>query len=173
MDLEVKKELKKVIEALLFASSDPLPFHKIHSILHKEFRLKKSETLELMLDLKSSYSEHAFDLEEVAFGYQLKTRVKYFPYINYLIKRKSQEKLSMAAQEVLAIVAFKQSVTRAEIDAIRGVDSSNIIQTLLEKELIKPAGVKDVPGKPYLYAPAEKFFVHFGIKTLEELQIKA
>ena len=164
--------MQTVIEALLFASKDPLPFQKLHAILHKEFGLKKGETLSLIQGLKTNYLEHAFDLEEVAFGYQLKTRPKYFPYINHLIKKKSQEKLSIASQEVLAIIAFKPSITRAEIDAIRGVDSSNIIQTLLEKELIKTDGVKDLPGKPYLYAPAEKFFVHFGIKTLEELQIK-
>lgn len=171
MDLESKKELVNIVEALLFASTEPLPLQKIHAVLQRDFDLKKGDTLELLRELKESYSGRAFDLEEVALGYQLKTRTKYFPYINQLIKRKSFDKLSLAAQEVLAIVAFKQSITRAEIDAIRGVDSSNIINSLLEKELIKSAGVKDTIGKPHLYAPAEKFFVHFGIKTLEELKL--
>lgn len=164
-------ELIQVVEALLFSAQGPLPFHKIHAILHKELGLDKKATLELIQKLKESYADRAFDIEEVAFGYQLKTRSKFFPYIHQLVKKKPQEKLSLAAQEVLAIVAFKQSITRQEIDAIRGVDSSNIVQSLLDKELIKTAGVKEVPGKPHLYAPAEKFFVHFGIKNLEELKI--
>ena len=171
MDQEAKKELLQVVEALLFSAQGPLPFNKIHAILHKEVGLDRKETHALIEELRNSYADHSFDIEEVAFGYQLKTRSKFFPWIHQLVKRKSQEKLSMAAQEVLAIIAFKQSITRQEIDAIRGVDSSNIVQSLLEKELIKSAGVKEVPGKPHLYAPAEKFFVHFGIKNLEELKI--
>jgi segregation and condensation protein B len=158
------KKVQDIVEALIFASGDPLSFKKIQMIL----KVKKEQILQALQNLKTL--DRPYALEEVSFGYQFKTKPEFHPYITKLLKKKSTEKLTLAAQEVLAIVAFKPSITRTEIDAIRGVDSSAIIQGLLEKELIEVVGHKEVPGRPQIFAPAERFFVHFGIKSLDQLK---
>ncbi|MDB2614169.1 SMC-Scp complex subunit ScpB, partial [Chlamydiales bacterium] len=99
----------------------------------------------------------------------IKTRSKFFPYISQLHSKQRSHKISQAQTEVLAIIAYQQPITRAEVDKIRGVDSSSMIQVLLERELICSLGQKEVVGRPILYGTGENFLIHFGLKSLEDL----
>ena len=109
-------------------------------------------------------------MEEIAQGYVLRTHEDYGHYIKILHQQKRQDKLSPAATEVLAIVAYKQPVTRPQIDAIRGVDSSGTLMQLLERQLIEHQGKLDAPGRPSLYGTTKEFLKHFGFKDIESLK---
>ncbi|GMU93277.1 MAG: hypothetical protein AMXMBFR4_23350 [Candidatus Hydrogenedentota bacterium] len=108
-------------------------------------------------------------LREIAGGFQLATKPEHAPYIRRLLQIKKSNKLSKAVLETLAIIAYKQPVTRSEVEAIRGVSVSHAFDTLQEKRLIKVVGVAEVPGRPKLYRTTDEFLVHFGIKSLNEL----
>ena len=139
---ELRLKAKRIIEALLFAACEPVPFQKIAEILETLYPYKPKAIKELLEDLKIEYitQQRAFRLEDTASGYALKTCEEYSPYIEMLFRSKRGEKLSQAAAEVLAIIAYKQPITRPQIEALRGVDSSGIIQNLVERELIAPTG---------------------------------
>jgi segregation and condensation protein B len=110
-----------------------------------------------------------YRLREIAGGYQLVTCPEFAPYVRRLLQIKRSNRLSRAVLETLAIIAYKQPVTRAEVEAVRGVSVSYAFETLQEKRLIKVAGVAEVPGRPKLYRTTDEFLVHFGIKSLKEL----
>ncbi|MCX8011901.1 MAG: SMC-Scp complex subunit ScpB [Desulfobacterota bacterium] len=162
-----RTEIKLVLESFLFSSDVPLRLEKLQEIF-PEIQLK--ELREIMLELKEEYErlERSFAIREVANGFQFYTRPEYSPWIKKFKKIRPQ-RLSPATMETLAIIAYKQPVTRAEIEEVRGVDTGGIIRTLLEKNLIKIAGKKDVPGKPLLYSTTPKFLAMFGLKNLKEL----
>lgn len=166
----LRLKAKRIIEALLFAACEPVPMSKICEIL-ETLSLKPRTIKELIEDLKVEYAsqQRAFRLEETASGYVLKTIEEYGIYIEMLFRSKRGEKLSQAAAEVLAIIAYKQPVTRPQIDALRGVDSSGIIQNLLERQLIEPSGKLEAPGRPTVYSITQHFLTHFGLRNLSEL----
>ncbi|MDR3625055.1 MAG: SMC-Scp complex subunit ScpB [Chlamydiales bacterium] len=168
---ERKQHAKRVIEALLFSSSDPLSLQKIHEILQDFYPYSEIETKEFINLLKENYThhQHAFQLDEIAGGYILRTSTAFSPYIEKLRGHKRTEKLSQAGIETIAIIAHKQPIARSAIEAIRGVDSSGILHTLLEKELIEIVGKQEVPGRPSLYGVTKKFLHYFGIKSIQEL----
>lgn len=171
VDIHIILHLKKVLEALLFASHDPIPLSKLREITDTIFPLKPRRLRHLLDELQQDYisQQRAFRLEEIAQGFVLRTHESYSSYIELLYKQKRGEKLSHASTEVLAIVAYRQPITRPQIDAIRGVDSTGTIVQLLERNLIEPVGKLEAPGRPTLYGTTKEFLKHFGLKDQSEL----
>lgn len=160
-------KVKKIIEVLLFIAGEPLSLNKISQILE----IKQSVAMNLVLELKKEYweAQKGIDIIEISNGYQMCTRHEYSPWINRLKKQRKENKLSPSALESIAIIAYKQPITRIEIDNIRGVSSIGVIQTLLEKKLIKIIGRKDIVGKPLLYGTTSEFLKTFGLPNLSAL----
>jgi segregation and condensation protein B len=169
---QLQHHIKRVIEALLFASPDPLSLTKIREITDTILPLRPRQLRQILEELKQDYlaQQRAFKLEEIAQGYVLRTYEEYAPYLELLHRQKRGEKLSHASTEVLAIIAYRQPITRPQIDAIRGVDSSGSLMQLLERQLIEPMGKLEAPGRPTLYGTTRKFLKHFGLKDLSELK---
>lgn len=160
------KENKAIIEGLLLVASEPLAVNKIAEILE----ITQDDVIELLAELKKNYDVEGrgFQLIQVAEGYQLTTRPEHAPYIEQLYQPVATG-LSKASLETLAIVAYKQPVTRSEIEVIRGVKVERSLNTLLERGLIKEVGRREGPGKPIIYGTTNEFLRHFGIATLNEL----
>ncbi len=159
---------KRILEALLFASSKPLTAHEIRKVV-TGMSAKQIETL--VQELRSEYEreERSFELIEIAGGFQIVTRKVYSTWLAKLEFQKKLKQASRSALETLAILAYKQPVTRAEIEELRGVDISGVLSTLLERGFVKIAGKKEVAGRPFLYGTTEKFLEHFGLKSLADL----
>ncbi len=162
------KTAKRIIEALLFSSSKPITVSEVKKVLRG---LRPSEIEKLILNLKTEYEQEtrSFRIQEIAGGYEISTDPKFAPWIMKLEMHKRARQATQSALETLAIIAYKQPVTRAEIEDLRGVDIASVIAALLEKSLIKIVGRKEVPGRPFLYGTTEKFLEHFGLKSLSDL----
>ncbi|SDD37478.1 SMC-Scp complex subunit ScpB [Sporomusa acidovorans] len=160
------RHLRGAIEALLFASGQPLAADKIAGLLN--IQVEQVYTLLQEMTNTMSDEERGLTIVEVAGGYQLCTKPELFPIIGKLAEVQDS-KLSAAALETLAIVAFKQPVTRQEIEGIRGVKSDRVVTTLLDRLLIKEVGRKDAIGRPILYGTTNEFLQCFGLKNLEQL----
>jgi segregation and condensation protein B len=160
-------ERKQIIEALLFASQDPLSLARIQAILATDDRQGILRDVQ-MLQREYGAPNRAFQVVEVAGGYQFRTRPELRPWV---LKLKGQRGayLSQASLESLAIVAYKQPITRAEIEYIRGVDCGAVLRGLLEKGLLKILGRKDVPGRPLLYGTSKRFLEVFSLRDLSGL----
>jgi len=159
---------KRLIEALLFASGEPVTLAQLAEAIEET----DATTLQgLLRELQAEYDTEArgFQLIEVSRGYQLTTRPAYSDWVKRLFRREVSSRLSSASLETLAIVAYYQPVTRAEVEEIRGVNSDSALNSLVERKLITIAGRKDVPGRPLLYATTDNFLRHFGLKDLSEL----
>lgn len=161
------KSLKMIIEALLYAAEKPLNAKEMHSFLPD---VKISDIDSALKILKYEYEAmgRSFVLKEVANGYQFRSRSEYGPYIKKMFQR-SPNRLSKAAMETLAIVAYKQPILRQEIERLRGVDVGGILRTLLEKGLIRVMGRKDLPGRPLIYGTTIKFLEVFDLKDIDSL----
>jgi segregation and condensation protein B len=164
-------EVKRIIEALLFASSEPLSFIRIKEITDSYYPMKPRALRELIEELKEDYvvQKRAFRLDEIALGFLVQSNEEFRPYIEQLYRNKRTEKLSQPSTEVLAIIAYRQPITKPQIEAIRGVDSTGTLQNLIERGLIEPVGKLEVPGRPTLYGITKGFLFHFGLKDLTEL----
>ena len=162
------RDYRRVVEALLFASERPLTLGKIHDAAPE---LKQPAIRELLDQLRSDYAAvgHAFELVEIAEGWQILTRPEYDEWIARLKKSKSQAKLSGAALETLAIIAYKQPVRRVDIEAIRGVQSGELVRALMDRGLVRIAGREDQPGSPLLYGTTKEFLEILGLKDLNDL----
>ena len=160
-------QVRGIIEALGFASSDPVLRRLIAVILG----INEHTARDLLDDLINEYrqNQRGIQITQVAGGYQFATNPAYADYIKKLKKIPRQTPLSQAALETLAIIAYKQPVTRAEIEALRGVSVDSSINTLLERGLIEEKGRKDGPGRPILYATTGDFLKYFGLNDLSEL----
>lgn len=157
--------MKQIIEALLIATDTPLSLERIAGIINcSEEEVKKN--LEI-LNEEYKQTGRAFEIKEVAGGFQIYTLPEYADYVGKLKQKK--EKLSKAALETLAIIAYHQPITRAEVEKARGVDCSYILESLLEKGLIKTCGRLPTPGRPIKYATTNAFLRYFGIRDLREL----
>lgn len=154
-----------IIEALIFASDRPVPLDKLAQIA--EISLEEAG-LEVEALRTEKAQIGALQLTEVAGGYQFVTKPQYASHIRKL-KDEKRQKLSRAAFEVLAIVAYRQPATRSDIDSLRGVESAGSLQFLLERKLVALAGRKEVPGRPWLYKTTPQFLDQFGLKSLEDL----
>ncbi len=170
----VRKHAKKIIESLLFAANTPLSVHKIKDILQNFYPFASKEVIDLLHEFKQDLlsEKRPLQLDEIAGGFLLRTKEEYCDYVSRLYRDKKAERLSQAAREVLAIIAFKQPVTKPQIEAVRGVDSSATVQMLIEKELVEAAGQAEAPGKPTLYVVSSRFLQHFGLKSVEDLYEK-
>ena len=161
----------KVIEGLLFSTSKPLSFKQIAAVLQIEERISSAKVKECIAALKERYIEEdrAYRLEESAGGYLLKSCPTLSPYLQALHGEERKERLSHAATETLAIIAYRQPITRPQLEEIRGVDSSGVVASLLERNLIETAGKLEVPGRPTLYRVTQQFLAHYGLNSIEEL----
>lgn len=162
-----ENRLELIIEALLFTSDKPLSAQDIRACLPVETLADIRQTLK---ELKEKYDElgRSFVLKEVAQGFQFRTLSEYAPHILQMLKT-SPTRLSRAALETLAIIAYKQPVLRQEVERLRGVDVGGIVRTLLEKGLIKIMGRKDLPGRPLIYGTTKKFLEVFDLKSIDSL----
>lgn len=162
------RHLKGVVEALLFVNEKPVALEQIKGVLET---LSAAEIKQVIRNLSEEYDQRQSGMKivEIAGGYQMLSNPGYAGYIRDFYKTKHKEKLSKPSLETLAIVAYKQPVTRTDVELIRGVNSDGVIAHLLTKELVKPVGRKDVPGRPFLYGTTRQFLEYFGLKSLEDL----
>ncbi len=160
-----QEELVLALEAVLFAVGRAVSLKELAKI----FPEVEAKALQKALKaLEARYKDRGVRLVEVAGGFRFETEPRFAPYIRRLVAG-APPRLSRAALETLAIVAYKQPITKAEIEALRGVDSAGALKTLLEKDLIRVAGRKDIPGRPLLYATTKKFLEIFGLASLKDL----
>ncbi len=163
-----RDETRQAIYAMLFVSDSPISATRIAETLgDADPDVVANLLAELREDLASQ--EVPFLLREIAGGYQLTTKPEFAPFVRRLFQVKKAQRLSRALLETLAIIAYKQPVTRAEVESIRGVSVSYAFDNLLERRLIKVAGVAEVPGRPKLFRTTDEFLLHFGMKNLKEL----
>ncbi|HRU06540.1 MAG TPA: SMC-Scp complex subunit ScpB, partial [Candidatus Brocadiia bacterium] len=160
---------KAVLEALLVAADQPVSAARLAAILGRGVDTRKVRKLIEALRGEYDAQGRAFQIEEIAEGFQILTRPEYHDWVAELRRGRREERLTASAVETLAIVAFKQPVLRAEVDDIRGVHCGPILRALMEKNLIKIVGRKDVPGRPLLYGTSRRFLEVFGLKSLREL----
>jgi len=160
-------QLKAVIEALVFASPDPLTPRMLYRLLNDE---PKEDVLAALKALQADYVERGgLHMAEVAGGFQITTRPEYHEWARRLFHDRSSNKLSAASLESLSVIAYKQPVTAAEIGEIRSVNTSGVLSTLLERHLIKIVGRKNVIGRPFLYGTTKEFLIRFGLNDLGDL----
>ena len=160
-------ELKAILEAMIFASPEPLTPKALMKLLDNE---PKEEVLAALDELKSDYERPGgLQLVEVAGGFQIVTRPDLHEWVRRLFHERSSQKLSAQALESLAVIAYRQPITALEITEIRGVSASGVLNTLLERHLIKIVGRKQVVGRPFMYATTKEFLIRFGLKDLSDL----
>jgi segregation and condensation protein B len=165
--------MKRHIEALIFAAPQPVPAAELKSVLEEALQTEVSaqEVEAALAQIRAQFQEeqYAFELVEIAGGYQFMTKGAYHNTVAVHLKQTTKKRLSQAALETLALVAYKQPVIKSELEEIRGVNCDYAIQKLLEKELIAIAGRSEGPGRPLLYATSEKFMDYLGINSLQDL----
>lgn len=161
-------DIKKAIECIIFVSDQPVSVDKLQQVFTE---LEKGDIRKYLKELVQEWGAlgRGILLEEVAGGYQFRTDPAFSDYITNFNKRVKKFRLSRAALEVLAIIAYKQPVTRVEVESIRGVDSSGVINALLERRILEIKGRKEVIGKPFLYGTTGEFLEVFGLKNLSDL----
>ena len=175
--------LPQVLEALLFASPKPMTLAELRAVLRSaaEFteeplaaalaRSREQDMLDALASLAATYrqSGRAFELRETAAGWQLTTSATSSPWVRQLFPETRPTRLSAPALETLAIIAYRQPVTRADVESVRGVDAGGVVQTLLDRALVRIAGRAELPGRPLLYATTGLFLEHFGLRGVQEL----
>jgi segregation and condensation protein B len=160
-------ELKAIVEALIFASPEPLTRKAIDKLLASE---PEEDVDEAIAELKRDYDRPGgLQLVEVAGGYQIVTRQDLHEWVRRLFHERTTQKLTVQALETLAVIAYKQPLTALEVTEIRGVNTSGVLNTLLERHLIKIVGRKRVVGRPFLYATTKEFLIRFGLNELSDL----
>jgi segregation and condensation protein B len=163
----VAAEVKAVVEALVFASPDPMTPKMLFKLLAEE---PKEDVLAAIEALKADYENRpGLQMVEVAGGYQIVTRPDLHEWVRRLFHERSSSRLTVQGLETLAVIAYKQPITALEITEIRGVNTSGVLSTLLERHLIKIVGRKNVVGRPFLYATTKEFLIRFGLKDLHDL----
>jgi segregation and condensation protein B len=163
----VSAEVKAIVEALIFASPEPVTPRMLYKLLADE---PKEDVAAAVEALKADYeSRPGLQLVEVAGGYQIVTRPQLHEWVRRLFHERSTQKLTVQGLETLAVIAYKQPITALEIGEIRGVNTSGVLSTLLERHLIKIVGRKNVVGRPFLYATTKEFLIRFGLKDLNDL----
>jgi segregation and condensation protein B len=172
MEIEEKQrrsiaELITILEALIFVAEEPISAKELGNVLEEDAEFVQSAIEELAREYENR--ESGLMLREIAGGWQITTRIEYHEEIRKFLKTRPSAKLSLAALETLAVVAYKQPVTVPEILEIRGVQSASAIKTLLDKKLIVARGRKETVGKPMLYGTSKDFLIQFGLKDLSEL----
>jgi len=167
MPRRASAELKAILEALIFASPEPLTPKAIFKLLATE---PKEDIQAALAQLKQDYDRPGgLQLVEVAGGFQIVTRPDLHDWVRRLFNERTTQKLTVQALETLAVIAYRQPITAAEITEVRGVNTSGVLNTLLERHLIKIVGRKQVVGRPFLYATTKDFLIRFGLNDLADL----
>ena len=176
--------LHRIVESILFASQKPISAKELASIFKgaaeaaKEnpsiacfAKIKRDQLEDAVQQLEQEYAEtgRSFEVRESAAGWQLVTKAEFSPWLRQLFPENRQARLSAPAMETLAIIAYRQPITRADLEAVRGVAVDGVMQTILDRGLIRIAGRSDIPGRPLLYETTQHFMEHFGLKTLDDL----
>lgn len=160
-------ELKAILEALIFASPEPLTPKAMYKLLDTE---PKEDVQAALAELRQDYDRPGgLQLVEVAGGFQIVTRPDLHEWVRRLFHERSTQKLTVQALETLAVIAYRQPITAAEITEVRGVNTSGVLNTLLERHLIKIVGRKQVVGRPFLYATTKEFLIRFGLNDVTDL----
>jgi segregation and condensation protein B len=160
-------ELKAILEALIFASPEPLTPKALYKLLDTE---PKEDVLAALAALKEDYNRPGgLQLVEVAGGYQIATRPDLHDWVRRLFHERTTQRLTVQGLETLAVIAYRQPITALEITEVRGVNTSGVLNTLLERHLIKIVGRKQVVGRPFLYATTKEFLIRFGLNDLADL----
>ena len=168
LEIQDEEEAKRIVEAILFAASKPVT---VSDLKRAVIGFSASQIEKLVAQLRDEYAREgrSFRIQEIAGGYECSTEPRFAPWITQVERERQLRHATQSALETLAILAYKQPVARAEVEDLRGVDVSGVLGTLLERDLIKIVGRKEVPGRPFLYGTTEKFLAHFGLKSLEDL----
>jgi segregation and condensation protein B len=160
-------QLRAIVEALVFASPEPLTPKMLFKLLNDE---PKEDVLAAVKALQQDYEQRGgLHLAEVAGGYQITTRPEFHDWVRRLFHERTTQKLSVQSLETLAVIAYKQPITAAEIGEIRGVNTVGVLSTLMERHLIKIVGRKNVIGRPFLYGTTKEFLIRFGLRDLNDL----
>ena len=156
-----------IVESVLFLENEPLSINSISRIT----RLSKDDIVKALDDIKNEFNKdfHGIELEEIGGSYQFSPKKKLWDFLKERYGKKNEKKLSRAAMETLAIIAYSQPVTRGEVETIRGVSSDNMFKILVSREIIKEVGKKDAPGKPTQYGTTNNFLKMFSLKSISEL----
>ena len=162
-----QEEIKAIIENILLAADQPVSVTQFKNLLGDE--VEKVSFKSVLEELIDEYNSRNLQILQVAEGYQLCTRHDYSDWVRKFLKFDKTTKLSQPSLDTLAIIAYKQPLTKAEVEEIRGVDSSGVVRTLLEKKVISPGGRKKVPGRPIMYRTTRKFLEYFGLRDLSDL----
>lgn len=162
-------DLKRILEALLFVAEQPIPLKTLEQLFGAE--AGRDQLLGLLEELSREYRERgsALEVRQIAGGWQFSTRTELAPWIRKFFKDRLTYRLSSSALETLSIVAYKQPITRSEIEEIRGVEVTAVLETLVERRLVRVAGRKETVGRPLLYATTPEFLRAFGLNRLEDL----
>ncbi len=164
-----RSELKNIIEALLFVAEAPLSLSAIQSVFDKDAAPRSGEVESAIRELQRDYESRSIEIKKTGNGYRIQTRTRYAQWIRKLLAGRPP-KLSRAQLETLAIIAYRQPVTRGDIEEVRGVAvSPEIMQRLLEREWVRHAGVRDVPGRPELFVTTPQFLAYFNLQSLGDL----
>ena len=162
-------DMEAAIEAILFVSSEPVPRTRLLELFDAEEREQANEALEAVLARYAAGDGRGIMVEDVAGGVRLVTRPEMVSWLRRFFDVSGGNKLSMAALETLAIIAYRQPITGPEVQELRSVNPSGVIKTLLERRLVRIVGRKEVVGKPFLYGTTREFLVHFGLNSLKDL----
>jgi segregation and condensation protein B len=166
---QARTSLKNILEALLLTSGEPLSLATIASVFTDEEQPGNSEIGKALQELGADYQERGLELKEVANGFRLQVRQEVNPWVSRLREERPQ-RYSRALLETLALIAYRQPITRGDIEEVRGVSvRTNIIRTLQEREWIRVVGHRDVPGKPALFSTTKVFLDYFNLKSLDDL----
>ena len=162
------EEIKRIVEALLFASPDPLPPERIAALVPG---VAADEVVVAVQELREDYAREtrSFQIVEVGGGFQLTTKQDYAVWVEKLFESTAKAKLSKAALETLAVVAYRQPVLRSVIESIRGVNVDGVLRTLMERDLVRIVGRGEGPGRPLLFGTTKEFLLQFGINRLSDL----
>jgi len=167
-EIQEVNHVRGVIEAILFVNEKPVTLEQIKKVIDT---VSVADIKRILQEMQVEFDKrkNGMTIVEIAGGYQMLSNPLFASYVRDFYKTKHKEKLSKPALETLAIMAYKQPVSRADVETIRGVNSDGVVVHLIEKELIKIVGRKDVPGKPYLYGTTKQFLEYFGLKSLSDL----
>lgn len=167
----METDIKKVIESILFTSSVPVKAQVLCDLLAETGQVSAEEVGRIVLELNGHYREtgRCFAIDEIAGGYIMNTLPEFSPWITRFHNKHVAEKLSNSTFETLSIIAYKQPITRSEVEAIRGVNVGGILQHLIDKGLIRISGRKDIPGRPFVYSTTQRFLEYFRLKSIRDL----
>jgi segregation and condensation protein B len=161
--------MQAVLEAILFVATEPVPRERLLAVFEESERAEAEQALAAVVERHRAGEGRGIAVEEVGGGFRLVTRPELHGWLRRFFEAAGGNKLSMAALETLAIVAYRQPITGPEIQDLRGVSPAGVLRTLLERRLVRITGRKEVVGKPFLYGTTREFLMHFGLKGLEDL----